>query len=112
MPSRQREAMRRHRNTRRGLASAAAAAGLLALVAGAREMWAVFGVSLIVSVLFTEAAGRAGHDYRTAAVRARRAEHITRLRSEDRQPVACCDTWVASAETVHGRHCDVGRWAA
>lgn len=105
-----REAMRRHLRTRRVLAAAATVLGLLALTSGALGQWAVFGVSLIVSVFLTEAAARAGRDYRAAAVRAQRAERVTSIR--DRQPVACCGTWVSSAELVHGRHCQADQRAA
>ncbi|RPK76376.1 hypothetical protein EES45_23070 [Streptomyces sp. ADI97-07] len=109
--TRHRDAMRRHRRTRALLAAAATVLGLLALVSLAYGHLILFGVSCFVSVLLTEAAARAGRDYRAAEVRTQRAERPpTRL--VVRQPVACCGTWVSSAGLVHGPRCDVRRWAA
>lgn len=105
---RHRAAMRRHRRTHAILAAAAAALGLLALVALARGQLAVFGVSLVVSVFLTEAAGRVGRSYRAARQRARRAEALSTLHRR----VACCDVWVSSGGVVHGQRCDVRWWSA
>lgn len=106
-----REAMRRHRKTRAAFATVATVLGLLALVGLAYGQLIVFGVSCFVSVLLTEAAGRAGRDYRAAAVRVHRAEQPP-VRLVVRQPVACCGTWVSSAGLVHAARCSAGRWAA
>ncbi|MYT57693.1 hypothetical protein GTW29_13380 [Streptomyces sp. SID7834] len=110
--TRHRDAMRRHYRTRAALAAAATALGLLALVCGALAMWAPFGVSLIVSVFLTEAAARAGRDYRSAANRAELAERITAVRPETPPVAECCGTWVSSAGLVHARRCEVNRRAA
>nr|WSS66760.1 hypothetical protein OG284_36680 [Streptomyces sp. NBC_01177] len=104
--------MRRHRRTRALLAAAATVLGLLALACLALGHVAVFVVSCVVSLFLTEAAARAGRDYRAAMVRAHRAEQPGPPYLVVRRQVACCDTWVSSAGLVHGARCDVGRWAA
>jgi hypothetical protein len=110
--SRHREAVRRHRRTRALLAAAATVSGLLALVSLAYGQLLVFGVSLVVSVLFTEAAARAGRDCRAALQRIALAAQPRPSRIVVRQPAACCSAWVSSAGLAHGARCDVGRWAA
>ncbi|MFE2747344.1 hypothetical protein ACFXKX_23950 [Streptomyces scopuliridis] len=106
--------MRRHRRTYRALAAAATVLGLLAIVFAVRGSWAPFGFLIVVSVLMSEASGRAHRDYQTSRTQALRAERIIPPHGVAPQFVACCDTWVSSAGAAHGRHCtrDAGRWAA
>ncbi|MEV8394803.1 MULTISPECIES: hypothetical protein [unclassified Streptomyces] len=106
--------MRRHRRTYRALAAAATVLGLLAIVFAVQGSWAPFGFLIIVSAFMSEASGRAHHEYRTSRTRVRRAERVIPPYSVAPQFLACCDTWVSSADVVHGRDCsrDAGQWTA